>query len=267
VGSVTVSLSLYPPPPDLSGVTVHLAGRAITANASGVLVQDSIPAVSACGLVSLAGYERTRACGFAIIANTMNAVALAAWRLDPPTQLAATQFNGVVMLRWRRPESVEYHFNPDARYAVYRDGEPAADELEDTVFTDAPLPDHQIIHYQVMARYAFGSSPLSETLAVEIDLNANDGRQQLPATYALHPCYPNPFNPSTTIRFDMPRAGRARLRVVNLSGQLAATLANAEYPAGAHAMTWNAQAFSSGTYLAIFEAGGQRYVQKLLLLK
>jgi len=267
VGSVTVNLSLYPPPPDLSGVIVHLAGRAITANGGGVFVQDSIPAVSACGLVSLAGYERTRACGFAIIANTMNAVALAAWRLDPPTQLAATQFEGVVTLRWRRPESVRYHVNPDVLYAVYRDGEPAAAELADTVFTDAPLADHQIIHYQVMTRYVFGSSPLSETLPVEIDLNADDGQPTLPATYALHPCYPNPFNPATTLRFDMPRSGRARLRVVNLAGQIAATLANADYPAGAHAVTWNAQAFSSGTYLAVFEAGGQRFVQKLLLLK
>ena len=267
VGSVTVNLSLYPPPADLDDVTVYLAGRVITANGSGIFVQDSIPAVSACGLVSLAGYERTRACGFAIIANTMNQAALAAWRLDPPAQLTATQFDGAVTLRWRRPQSVAYHANPDVRYAVYRDGELAAAELADTIFTDEPLPDSQLVHYQVMARYEFGDSPLSETLPVEIDLNADGSPPSLPATYALHLCFPNPFNPATTIRFDMPRSGRARMRVVNLSGQIAATLVDAEYPAGAHAVTWNAQAFPSGTYLAVFEAGGQRFVQKLLLLK
>jgi hypothetical protein len=267
VGSVTVNLSLYPPPPDLDEVIVYLAGRAITANGSGIFVQDSIPAVSACALLSLAGYERTRACGIPIIANTMNQAALAAWRLDPPAQLTATQFDGVVTLRWRRPQSVEYHADPDVRYAVYRDGELAAAELADTIFTDEPLPDSQRVHYQVMARYEFGDSPLSETLPVEIDLPADGGQPSLPATYALHPCYPNPFNPATTIRFDMPRSGRARVRIVNLSGQTAATLVDAEVPAGAHAVTWNAQAFPSGTYLAVYEAGGHRFVQKLLLLK
>jgi hypothetical protein len=52
-----------------------------------------------------------------------------------------------------------------------------------------------------------------------------------------------------------------------LSGQLAAALVDAERPAGTHAVTWDAHAFPSGTYLAVFEAGGHRYVQKLLLLK
>jgi hypothetical protein len=267
LGNVTVNLTLYPPPANLSGVTVYVAGRAITADGGGALVQDSVPAVWACGLVSLEGYERTRVCGLPIAANTMNQVGLTAWRLDPPTQLAATQFDGAVTLRWRRPASVEYQADADVRYAVYRDNELVESNLADTSFTDEPLPDDEVVRYEVMARYAFGSSPLSDALQVQIDLSAEESTSSLPTAYALHPCYPNPFNPATMIRFDLPHAGHVLLRVFNVSGQLVTTLTDAEWSAGAHAITWNAALFSSGTYLAVFEAGGHRLVQKLLLLK
>jgi hypothetical protein len=267
LGNVTATLSFYPPAADPRLAVVHLAGRTITADANGLFIQDSIPSVFACGVVRLTGYESARRSNVWISANTMNNITFESWRLDPPTELSATQFNGAVTLRWRKPESVAYHSNAAVRYYVYRNGARVSGGLQDTVFTDVVLPDDFVARYQVMVRYSYDNTALSDSLHIEIDLNANDGGIALPTRYALHAAYPNPFNPTTTLRFDMPHAGRASVRLYNLNGQLVKTLVNDELTAGSHEVIWNADGQPSGTYLAVLEAGSQRFVQKLLLLK
>jgi hypothetical protein len=85
--------------------------------------------------------------------------------------------------------------------------------------------------------------------------------KQLPATFALHPNHPNPFNPSTQIRFDLPEASNVSLIIYDILGRQVAELAKGEYEAGYHSVTWNASSFASGVYLARFVArqieGGQ----------
>ena len=56
----------------------------------------------------------------------------------------------------------------------------------------------------------------------------------VPGSYALHPGFPNPFNPQTTLRFDLPTGGVVSLRVYSLAGQLVKTLVNGTRNAGVH---------------------------------
>jgi hypothetical protein len=85
-------------------------------------------------------------------------------------------------------------------------------------------------------------------------------------------CYPNPFNPRTTVAFDVPSAGPIRLAVYDAAGRLVRTLVAGAVPVGRHEVVWDGRddrdrAVASGAYLCRLEAGGQRWSRHLLLLK
>jgi len=94
-----------------------------------------------------------------------------------------------------------------------------------------------------------------------------EGIVELPSEYTLLGGYPNPFNPSTNIRFAMPEAGRIELSVFDVRGRLVANLINGIYQAGQHEVAFNAEGLASGVYFAQFATGDFRQTQKLLLLK
>jgi hypothetical protein len=75
-----------------------------------------------------------------------------------------------------------------------------------------------------------------------------------PTEYALGGAYPNPFNPATTIRYQLPVDSKVRLRIYTMIGQVVATLYDGNQPAGFHSATWNAGSFVSGVYLYKLEA-------------
>ena len=84
--------------------------------------------------------------------------------------------------------------------------------------------------------------------------------------------WPNPFNPSTTLSFDLPAAGRASLRVCDISGRRIRILLDAEQPAGRHEIVWDGRdaagrPVASGIYLARLEAAGATATRRLVLLK
>jgi len=94
----------------------------------------------------------------------------------------------------------------------------------------------------------------------------------LPKTYSLHNNYPNPFNPATTIEFDLPVSGKVNLKIYNLLGEEVATLLEEELIAGRHSVIWdglnNAQiTVSSGVYFYWIKTGSFNAVKKMLLIR
>jgi hypothetical protein len=89
----------------------------------------------------------------------------------------------------------------------------------------------------------------------------------LPAEFALKQNYPNPFNPSTTIEFSLPRSGWVSLTVLNVLGEVVATLADRWMEPGVHSAAWNAAGSSSGVYFYRLQAGDFVQTRKLLLLR
>jgi hypothetical protein len=79
--------------------------------------------------------------------------------------------------------------------------------------------------------------------------------------------YPNPFNPTTTINFDLIAEGAVKISVYNISGQQVAELVNTSYPAGSHQVTWDASHLPAGIYLVALDAGHYHTAQKVTLLK
>nr|MBC8491556.1 T9SS type A sorting domain-containing protein [Candidatus Neomarinimicrobiota bacterium] len=89
----------------------------------------------------------------------------------------------------------------------------------------------------------------------------------LPEVYRLHPAYPNPFNPSTTLQMDLPNNGYVKLLVYDITGREVARLADGWLNAGVHDIAFDASALSSGIYFACMKAEGYNKTQKLLLIK
>ena len=94
--------------------------------------------------------------------------------------------------------------------------------------------------------------------------NVNAG---LPAEFALHQSFPNPFNPTTSIRFDVPEAAHVLLTVFDINGRQVATLVDGSLAANSYTVSFDAANLSSGTYFYRLEAGRFTSMKKMLLLK
>ena len=89
----------------------------------------------------------------------------------------------------------------------------------------------------------------------------------LPSEFVLHTPFPNPFNPTTTIRYSLPEAGKVKLTIYDIQGREVQSLVNGHVSSGEHQAVWNAEGFSSGVYFAKVMSGNQQQTQKLLLMK
>ena len=89
----------------------------------------------------------------------------------------------------------------------------------------------------------------------------------LSTSFALLENYPNPFNPSTTIRYSIPSAMHVTLLVTDAMGREVARLVGGELAAGTYTATWNSDGLSSGTYIARLIAGNTVIARSMTLLK
>jgi hypothetical protein len=90
----------------------------------------------------------------------------------------------------------------------------------------------------------------------------------VPEEFLLHPAYPNPFNPTTTIRFNVgTTSALSQVQIYDINGRLVETLADEVLELGQHTVQWNATAFSSGVYFVRMASEAFSESQKILLLK
>jgi hypothetical protein len=90
---------------------------------------------------------------------------------------------------------------------------------------------------------------------------------QLPSAFALSGNYPNPFNASTVIGYELPVSGHVKLEVYNLTGQKLATLIDTEQEAGYKSVTWDASEVSSGLYFYKLTAGHFNETRRMMLVR
>ncbi len=110
----------------------------------------------------------------------------------------------------------------------------------------------------------FAILSLAATVTTEV---RNAAAAELPADFVLQPNYPNPFNPSTTIKFAIPGAGKVKLAVYNLSSELVQTLVDGEMKTGYHQLTFDASYLASGVYFYRLDAGAFSATRKMILQK
>ena len=94
-----------------------------------------------------------------------------------------------------------------------------------------------------------------------------DENSEIPKRYTLDQNFPNPFNPSTTIRYGLPNKSDVQLTIFNTLGQQISQLVNGEQEAGYHEVKFDASGLSSGVHFYRLRAGDFVETRKLLLMK
>ena len=102
-------------------------------------------------------------------------------------------------------------------------------------------------------------------------LSAGD-EEPIPAEFSLYPNYPNPFNPSTIITYDLAGEANVRLQVYDLMGRMIKNIINEMQPAGHHLAVWNAtdnfgNPVSAGVYIYRLQADDHVFNRKMILIK
>ena len=209
------------------------------------------------------------------ISETATGYSIDNWAPGPPDSLKAVAIVADVSLTWSpsryRDEDLSHYdvhrsdvagFAPDAATLI---ASPA-----DTVFTDLD-PGEGTWYYRVIAEDVHGnesgpSDEASATLATGVD------DTQIATVLTIRGNSPNPFNPITRIEYDLPKSGHVRLNVFSAAGELVVTVEDGFREAGRRRVVWNGadaagNAMPSGVYFARLEAGEERAVHTMVLLK
>ncbi|MCF7920683.1 MAG: T9SS type A sorting domain-containing protein [Candidatus Cloacimonetes bacterium] len=106
------------------------------------------------------------------------------------------------------------------------------------------------------------TDPGNDVSGFELDFTTN-----IPVSTKLVNAYPNPFNPETTIAYDVAIAGNVNVSVYNIKGQKVAELENGHKDAGQYNIVWKADNNASGIYFVRMNAAGTDQIQKVVLMK
>ena len=89
----------------------------------------------------------------------------------------------------------------------------------------------------------------------------------IPINFSLGQAYPNPFNPIINIPFSLSKLSNVKIDVYDINGNKIDELINDIYSSGTYNVIWEANGFSSGTYLIVAEFNNQIQQQKIVLMK
>ena len=90
---------------------------------------------------------------------------------------------------------------------------------------------------------------------------------EIPKEFKLYTNYPNPFNPTTIIKFDIPKEIHVKIVIYDIQGKTIQTLLESKVNAGKYEIEWNGTNYPSGVYFYKMETGEYTSVKKMVLLK
>ena len=132
----------------------------------------------------------------------------------------------------------------------------------------APAPGAQVMLFDLIELRRLASATTDDAGRFSLSIGESSG---LPERFSLGPNYPNPFNPSTIIPYQLAVSAPVRLEVFNLLGQRIATLMDGEQPAGFHSTRWDGtdgagRAAGAGVYLYRLQSGQAVATGRMVLI-
>jgi len=154
--------------------------------------------------------------------------------------------------------SIEYYSTLDSGLIAYW----RFDELEDLGVGNAGVDDVRDFSVSSVHADLEGDASLMSSGVMNIGNHSFSIRE-----YRLEQNFPNPFNPETVIKFDIPEIGFVTIKVFDILGNEIATLVKEEKPAGYHNIEFNATELPSGIYFYRLQAGSFVETKKMVLMK
>ncbi len=186
----------------------------------------------------------------------------------PPVGLTAVNFGFVPLnLTWRKNLEMDL-----LGYNLYRQTHPSQPftrlntlPIIDTTWTDVgPAPGGTVYYVTALDSSTNESAPSDTILGIPL---IGDVDETVPFSFRLYQTYPNPFNPSTQIKYEVAHLGIVELSVYDLLGRKIATLVNEKKSPGTYVAYWLAGNMSSGVYCVQLRSGGRVATQRAMLVK
>ena len=118
----------------------------------------------------------------------------------------------------------------------------------------------------------FDLQNMDEHIIVDLNIYTGSTDSVFPKQMVLYPAFPNPFNPVTIIRYNLPKDGLVNITIHDMMGRIVRTLENSKQAAGLKSIQWNAtndvgHPVSAGPYLYTITSGYFKQTKKMVLLK
>ncbi|MCB2198400.1 S8 family serine peptidase [bacterium] len=249
--------------PENGDVTITISGdgfEALCDEAGGFAMTNLLPQITEL-TISAPGYEMLRV-GVDLSIPNPDPVEVELYALLAPTGLTGEDVEGNFQLSWQAPDLPTTSF--EDLYRVYRDGQQVVEVAETEWLDEGPFTMESV--YWVTAVYSGGES--DTTGHVSPGGTSAVGENALPQSFEVSAAWPNPFNPSTSIRVALPNVTPLRVEVVDLLGRQVAVLVDSRHATpGTHRLTWDGSGHASGLYFVRVQAGRHNAVRKVMLLK
>jgi len=179
---------------------------------------------------------------------------------NAPTGLTITKLTSSAVISWTAP-MIASDGEPASQYAVYRsstlpinfnDPRNILAVQSNTSYIDQPLPSQGITYYYAVTGLdrLHNESPSSNIMGVTSSgVVGIEAERNVIASYRLHQNFPNPFNPATVIRFQLPEEQRVTIRVYDILGREVRMLVDGMRGAGEHQVLFDATGLPTGVYI------------------
>lgn len=187
--------------------------------------------------------------------------------ISPPNGIIGVTYTPTLV--WSKPvNAVNYKVQISTvwNFSIITDSATTSDTLYTVPF--GKLSNYITYFWRVNAFNQMGSSPWSSTFSLTVLVtDIRKSGREIPSVYNLYENYPNPFNPVTTIRFDLPKKSFVYLTVYDLLGREIVKLVQKELEAGIFNVTFNAGNLPGGVYFYKIEASNFSAVRKMIIVK
>ncbi len=141
--------------------------------------------------------------------------------------------------------------------------------LSTTFYNAAGLDLNKVYYWRVRAgnQNGFGKYAQYNKFTTSSTVSVSEEETGIPNEFRLMNNYPNPFNPSTTIKYQIPKNCKVVLEVYSITGEKVATLVDEEQNAGFYNVNFNTVSLSSGIYMYKIQAGNFSTIKKMMILK
>ncbi|MFC1563448.1 T9SS type A sorting domain-containing protein [candidate division KSB1 bacterium] len=192
-----------------------------------------------------------------------------------PASLSASISQAQVSLTWAEPEDTDFDY-----FAVYRSESsnftPGSNNKVGTTasnaYDDKDAAGNLGRYYYKISAFDFSGNESGYSAEVSALVTSVENDRLMPTEFGLKQNFPNPFNPSTVIEYQLPAAAQVRLTIYNILGQEVRTLVDRFESTGYRRVIWDARdnhgrAVSPGVYIYKLQAGNFVSIKKMVLLK